>query len=92
MVVAAAVAAASSYVFFEYEQYGASVGWLRDQWGGWRLRERDLGDCHRLPPGSTTNCQTVDNVLVDTGSAGLRILKSALPTVSGLAGNDNEQR
>jgi hypothetical protein len=32
-------------------------------------------------PGSTTNCQTVDNVLVDTGSAGLRILNSALTTV-----------
>jgi hypothetical protein len=29
----------------------------------------------------TTNCQTVDNVLVDTGSAGLRILNSALTTV-----------
>ena len=35
-------------------------------------------------PGSTTNCQTVDNVLVDTGSIGLRILDSALtlPTSS----------
>jgi len=32
-------------------------------------------------PGSTTNCQTVDNVLVDTGSIGLRILSSALTTV-----------
>jgi hypothetical protein len=32
-------------------------------------------------PGSTTNCQTVDNVLVDTGSFGLRILNSALTTV-----------
>jgi hypothetical protein len=30
---------------------------------------------------STTNCQTVDNVLVDTGSPGLRILNSALTTV-----------
>jgi len=32
-------------------------------------------------PGSTTNCQTIDNVLVDTGSAGLRVLNSALTTI-----------
>jgi len=32
-------------------------------------------------PGSTTNCQTIDGILVDTGSFGLRILSSAL-TVS----------
>jgi hypothetical protein len=30
----------------------------------------------------TSNCQTVDDVLVDTGSVGLRILSSALTTVS----------
>ncbi|MGB7281372.1 MAG: DUF3443 domain-containing protein [Candidatus Acidiferrum sp.] len=29
-------------------------------------------------PGSTTNCQTVDGILVDTGSSGLRMLSSAL--------------
>ena len=29
-------------------------------------------------PGSTTNCQTIDHVQVDTGSQGLRILSSAL--------------
>lgn len=29
-------------------------------------------------PGSSTNCQTIDNVVVDTGSSGLRILASAL--------------
>ncbi len=29
----------------------------------------------------TSNCETVDNVLVDTGSVGLRILNSALTTV-----------
>jgi hypothetical protein len=29
-------------------------------------------------PGSSSNCQTIDNVLVDTGSYGLRILGSAL--------------
>ena len=29
-------------------------------------------------PGSTANCQTIDGVLVDTGSSGLRILSSAL--------------
>jgi len=44
-------------------------------------------------PGSTTNCQTIDHVTVDTGSTGLRIAASALsstlqpgsglPTVSG---------
>jgi hypothetical protein len=33
------------------------------------------------PPGSTSNCQTVDNVLVDTGSIGLRILSSAFTTL-----------
>ena len=32
-------------------------------------------------PGSTTNCQTISGILVDTGSSGLRILSSAL-TVS----------
>ena len=32
-------------------------------------------------PGSTTNCQTIGGILVDTGSPGLRILSSAL-TVS----------
>ena len=32
-------------------------------------------------PGSTTNCETIPNVLVDTGSYGLRVLSSAL-TVS----------
>ena len=29
-------------------------------------------------PGSTTNCQTIDHVQVDTGSVGLRIARSAL--------------
>src|SRR5580658_3932989 len=29
-------------------------------------------------PGSTTSCQTVGGILVDTGSSGLRILSSAL--------------
>ncbi len=29
-------------------------------------------------PGSSTNCQTIDNIVVDTGSSGLRILSSAL--------------
>ncbi len=36
-------------------------------------------------PGSTTNCQTIDHVQVDTGSQGLRILASAL-TSSMLSG------
>ncbi len=31
--------------------------------------------CH---PGSSTQCQTIDHVLVDTGSAGLRLLSSAV--------------
>lgn len=31
---------------------------------------------------STTNCATVDGVLVDTGSVGLRILASAIPSLS----------
>ena len=29
-------------------------------------------------PGSTTNCQTIDHVLVDTGSTGLRLLSSVV--------------
>lgn len=29
-------------------------------------------------PGSTTSCQTIDNVLVDTGSTGLRLLSAAV--------------
>ena len=29
-------------------------------------------------PGSTSNCQTIDHVLVDTGSTGLRLLKSVV--------------
>jgi hypothetical protein len=32
-------------------------------------------------PGSTTNCQTIDGLLVDTGSVGLRVMSAAL-TVS----------
>jgi hypothetical protein len=31
---------------------------------------------------TTTTCQTVDNIQVDTGSAGLRILQSAMPALS----------
>ena len=46
-------------------------------------------------PGSTTNCQTIDHVLLDTGSVGLRIeagvlnasLLSALPIQTDPAGN-----
>jgi hypothetical protein len=33
-------------------------------------------------PGSTTNCQVIPDVLVDTGSSGLRILGSALGSVT----------
>src|ERR1035438_3393566 len=34
-------------------------------------------------PGSTTNCQTIDNIAVDTGAAGLRIIASVLsPTLA----------
>ncbi|MGB6485218.1 MAG: DUF3443 family protein [Candidatus Acidiferrales bacterium] len=33
-------------------------------------------------PGSTTQCQTINGILVDTGSYGLRVLSSALTTVS----------
>lgn len=31
-------------------------------------------------PNSTTQCQTIDHVLLDTGSSGLRLLASALPS------------
>jgi hypothetical protein len=33
-------------------------------------------------PGSTTNCATIDHLLVDTGSFGVRVLQSALGSVS----------
>jgi hypothetical protein len=34
-------------------------------------------------PGSTTNCQTIDNIAVDTGASGLRIIASVLaPTLA----------
>lgn len=36
-------------------------------------------------PGSTSNCQTIDNVVVDSGSSGLRILASALSATLALA-------
>src|SRR5271165_1538018 len=39
-------------------------------------------------PGSTTSCQTVDGVLVDTGSYGLRILQSQIPALKLLANKD----
>src|SRR6266478_3908284 len=42
-------------------------------------------------PGSTSNCQTISGILVDTGSPGLRILSSALtislPQQTGAGGN-----
>jgi hypothetical protein len=42
-------------------------------------------------PGSTTNCQTISGILVDTGSPGLRVLSSALtislPQQTGTGGN-----
>ncbi len=43
-------------------------------------------------PGSTSNCVTVDHLLVDTGSIGVRVLASALGTVSlpvATSGGDN---
>jgi hypothetical protein len=47
-------------------------------------------------PGSTTNCTTVPNVLVDTGSSGLRLLSGAvsglsLPAVTDSGGNDVQE-
>jgi hypothetical protein len=43
-------------------------------------------------PGSTTTCQTIDHVEVDTGSSGLRILASALTiTLPGLTDANNTQ-
>src|SRR3954453_20732603 len=42
-------------------------------------------------PGSTTNCQTIDHIQVDTGSSGLRILSEVLtitlPVKKDTAGN-----
>jgi hypothetical protein len=47
-------------------------------------------------PGSTTNCTTVPNVLVDTGSTGLRLLSGAvsqlsLPAVTDAGSNDVQE-
>ena len=50
---------------------GASGGYVNGAWTTVTI----------CAPNSTTNCQTIDNVLVDTGSIGLRILNSALTTV-----------
>jgi len=41
-------------------------------------------------PGSTTACQTIDHVLLDTASTGLRILAPALDTSLGLPPQANE--
>jgi hypothetical protein len=38
-------------------------------------------------PGSTTNCQSIDNVQVDTGSEGLRVLSSALGNLAPTSGS-----
>jgi hypothetical protein len=46
-------------------------------------------------PGSTTNCQTIDHIILDTGSVGLRLIQpvlnasllAALPTESDTSGN-----
>jgi Protein of unknown function (DUF3443) len=42
--------------------------------------------------GSTTNCQTISNLLIDSGSTGLRVFSSALTAsfVSGLTGTTGE--
>jgi len=40
-------------------------------------------------PGSTTNCQTIDHVQVDTGSYGLRVLSSALGSLDPSTGNSS---
>ena len=47
-------------------------------------------------PGSTTNCTTIPDVVVDTGSEGLRVLSSALgslslPSVTDASGNDVQE-
>jgi len=36
----------------------------------------------------TTNCSTIDGILVDTGSVGLRVLASALPSLSGVTASN----
>jgi Protein of unknown function (DUF3443) len=46
---------------------GASGGYVNGVWASVTV----------CVPGSTTSCQTINNVLVDTGSIGLRILNSA---------------
>ena len=44
------------------------------------IANRLFTDVTICPPGSTSNCQTLDHVLVDTGSYGLRVITSALDT------------
>jgi Protein of unknown function (DUF3443) len=36
----------------------------------------------------TTSCRVIDGILVDTGSVGLRVLASALPSLPGVTGSD----
>jgi hypothetical protein len=40
----------------------------------------------------TSNCATIDHVLVDTGSVGLRLLRSAVPSSLGLVNNSDSAR
>lgn len=40
----------------------------------------------------TSNCATIDHVLVDTGSVGLRLLRSAVPSSLGLVDNRDSAR
>ena len=50
---------------------GPSRGYVNGAWTSVTICE----------PKSTTNCQTIDNILVDTSSYGLRVLNSALTSV-----------
>jgi len=44
---------------------------------GWHRQSR-VYQHHAVRAGNSADCQTIDNVLIDTGSSGLRILSSAL--------------
>jgi hypothetical protein len=43
-----------------------------------------FGSVTLCQPGSTTQCQTIDHVLVDTGSTGLRVFSAAIPATMNL--------
>ncbi|WP_419816713.1 DUF3443 family protein [Glacieibacterium sp.] len=68
---------------------------LRTGSGGYNAFNEPYVTVTICAPGSTTNCQTIDHIILDTGSVGLRIIQpainasllAALPVQAGPSGN-----